>query len=192
MPKNKVNLFTGFAREFEHFTDHLIPFLVIGIAIVLILENPLWALVHLDEFEPWITIFDSVVVFFFVSDLVFKWLRTRELKKFVKLYWIDIVAVFPFYLFFRAYGELVGLLRIGEEATEATQKALHEAVLLREAGFYREAELAAREARLVKKFGVIGRMVRSGARFLRAMKGRLYTTYAVFVEIRRRHKKEHR
>lgn len=193
MPKKRVNALTGLRQEFEHFTDHVIPYLVVGIAIVLILENPFWTLVHLEEYEPWVTVFDSVVVFFFVVDLSFKWFRTKEIKKFVKLYWIDIIAVFPFYLGFRAYAEIASAFRVGEEVTEATQKALHEAVLLREAKVWREAELAEREAmRLTRETRFLPRMLRSVGRFLRLLKGRLAFAHNYLVSIHRQHRQEHK
>jgi hypothetical protein len=178
--------------EFEHFTDHIIPVLVVFIAVVLILENPFWTLVHLEEYAPWPTIFDTVVLFFFIVDLLFKWFRTRNIRKFFKLYWIDVIAVFPFYLAFRVYGELAGIFRLGEELTETSQKLAHEAVLLREAGAIGEAERAAKEARVLKEAGVAERMIRTIARFLRVLKGRFYTTHRAFQAIHEEHAREHR
>lgn len=181
MPKKKEDTFKGIANEFEHFTDHIIPYLVVGIGLILIAENPFWTLVHLSEYEPWVTIFDSVVVFFFVIDLTFKWYRVKELRKFFALYWLDIIAVFPFYLVFRTYTELASLFIIGEEATEAAQKALHEAALIKEA---RLIEKEAKIARGSKIFRTVGR-------FLRIMKGRFYLAYKAFIDIHHRHKREH-
>lgn len=179
-------------QEFEHFTDHIIPWLVVGLAVVLILENPFWTLVHLEEYEPWVTIFDSAVVFFFVIDLAFKWERTKNIRSFLKLYWLDIVAVFPFYLAIRTYTEFAGILRIGEEATETAQKLAHEAVLLREAGAVKEAEVLAKESRLARQAGIIGRSTRAGARLLRAMKGRFYVSYHALMSIHEKHKRTHK
>lgn len=184
--KRKNNILKGATKEFEHLTDDIIPFLVIGIAAVLIMENPFWTLVELDHYEPWVSIFDSIVVFFFVSDLIFKWFRTRQLLKFLKLYWIDIIAVFPFYLAFRAYAEVAGIFRIGEEVTEVTQKAMHEAVLLR------EAKLVEKEARLARELKAGGRIARSVGRFFRTIKGRLMLTYNYFIVTHKKHKREHK
>jgi signal transduction histidine kinase len=178
--------------EFEHFTDHIIPVLVVLIAIALVLENPFWTLVHLSEYEPWTSIFDGVIVFFFVVDLVFKWFKTRNVRRFFRLYWIDIIAVFPFYLLFRAYSELTAVFRVGEEVSEVGQKVAHEAVLLREASMLREAEEAAKEARIAKETKVVGRGIRGVQRFLRVMKGRLYTSHRALVAIHQEHERDHK
>ncbi len=190
--------------EFEHFTDHIIPYLVIMLGIVLVLENPFWVLVHLSEYGPWLTIFDYTIVFFFVVDLIFKWFRTRNLRKFFKLYWIDMVAVFPFYLGFRAYAEVAGFFRVGEEFAESGQKLAHEAVLLREARTIREAEELAKQARLLREAEVLGvqarlakeatlfsRIMRPIQSVFRVLKGRLYVSHKSMLEMRRQHKKEH-
>ncbi len=178
-------------QEFEHFTDHIIPYLVVLLAIVLILENPFWTLVHLSEYEPWIGIFDSVIVFFFVVDLVFKWFKTRNVRKFFRLYWLDIVAVFPFYLAFRAYAQVVGIFRLGEEVSETAQKLAHEAVLLREARMFREAEEMAKEARAAREFSIVERGIRAVQRALRSLKGRFYTSHRAMVAVHEQHKQDH-
>jgi len=191
MPKKEMSAFQRAVHEFEHFTDHVIPYLVVLLAIVLILENPFWTLVHLEEYEPWISIFDGVVVFFFLVDLTFKWVKTRNVREFFRLYWLDIVAVFPFYLAFRTYAELVGILRIGEEATETAQKLAHEAVLLREARMFREAEELAKEARVAREVGIIERSIRAAQRLMRALKGRFYTSHRSLVAIHLEHRRRH-
>lgn len=182
MREKKEMFWQRMVHEFEHFTDHIIPILVIALAIMLILENPFWTLVHLHDYEPWITIFDGLIVFFFAVDLVFKWFNTRDLRKFFKLYWLDIIAIFPFYLAFRAYAEVAAVFRVGEEISEAGQKVAHEAVLLREARLLREAEALGREAKEVRNAG----------RLLRAFRGRFYVSRQVLLEIHQRHKREHR
>jgi len=205
MEKKVIGFWARFYREFEHFTDHVIPILVIMLAMVLILENPFWTILPLSHYKPWIGIFDGTIVFFFVADLVFKWFRTKNIRAFFRLYWLDIVAVFPFYLLFRAYAEIAGFFRIGEEVAESGQKLAHEAVLLREARsikeaeelakqarMLREAEELGKEARLVRQAGVLNRFLRPVQQVLRVMKGRFYTSHRALVEIHERHKREHR
>jgi hypothetical protein len=193
MRKKEVNIsaWQRIVYEFEHFTDHVIPYLVVLLAVVLVLENPFWTLVHLEKYEPWISIFDGVVVFFFVVDLAFKWMKTRNVREFFRLYWLDIVAVFPFYLAFRTYAEVVGILRIGEEATETAQKLAHEAVLLREARMFREAEELSKEARIAREAGIVGRSIRAAQRLLRALRARFYTSHRSLVAIHLEHRKRH-
>jgi len=161
---------TPLLHGFEHFTDKIIPYLLIALAILLILENPFWTLVHLEEYEPGITIFDYTIVTFFVVDLIFKWFKVRRVGTFLKMYWLDIIAVFPFFFFFRLYLRLGTLLRIGEGISEA-QKVAHEAVLIREVSLIREVELA-KETRLLKETRPLIRLLRVVQRFLRVLKGR--------------------
>ncbi|MEM2916192.1 MAG: ion transporter [Candidatus Woesearchaeota archaeon] len=202
--EKKRNWLVWFVREFEHFTDHAIPVLVILLAIVLVLENPFWTLVHISGYEPWVQIFDGVIVFFFVVDLVFKWFKTRNIRRFFRLYWIDVVAVFPFYLAFRAYSEVASFFRIGEEVAESGQKLAHEAVLIREARtlkeaeelakqarMLREAEELGKEARIAREARVFSRIVRPIQNMFRILKGRLYASHRALVEIHERHKREH-
>ena len=176
MPKQEAK--NTLMQEFEHFTDHIIPYLVLLLAAILIMDNPLWTLVDLHDYEPWVTVVDGVIVFFFVVDLLFKWEKTKNIRSFLRLYWLDIVAVFPFYLGFRAYTELAGIL-LAEEVAEAGQKVAHEAVLLREAKLAREARVA-------------GRGIRMGQRFLRFFRGRFYASHKALLAIHAGHKKSHK
>jgi hypothetical protein len=197
--KKKRSSWQIFTHEFEHFTDHIIPFLVIILALVLIVENPFWTLYPISEHGPWMAIFDYVVVFFFVVDLVFKWFKTKNVRRFFKLYWLDMVAVFPFYLAFRVYEQVAAFFAVGEQFAESGQKVAHEAVLLREARLIQEAEQLAKETRiakeaelLAKEARVTSRGLRGGQNVLRVMKGRLYASHRAMVAIHNEHKKEHK
>lgn len=192
MQQKKVTFLQKAVHEFEHFTDDIIPFFVIALAIVLILENPLWTIVHLENYEPWPTVFDALVLFFFIVDLMFKWVKTRNVRKFFKLYWLDIIAVFPIYLGFRAYAQLAGFFRVGEQLTETGQKLAHEAVLLREAGMLQKSEELAKEARLAETLGRGERISQPLMRMLRALKGRFYTSHRAIQSIHDEHAREHK
>jgi hypothetical protein len=197
--EKKRSLWQRFTHEFEHFTDHIIPFLVIILALVLIVENPFWTLYPISEHGPWMTIFDYIIVFFFVVDLVFKWFKTKNVRKFFKLYWLDMIAVFPFYLAFRAYEQVAAIFAVGEQVAESGQKVAHEAVLLREARLIQEAEKLAMETRiakeaelLAKEARITARGLRGGQNVLRVMKGRLYASHRAMVAIHNEHTKEHK
>jgi len=127
------------------------------------LENPFWTLIHLEDYEPYITILDFIIIGFFVVELYFKWIKTKNLKKFVKLYWIEILAIFPIYLISRVFILTSEILRTGEEV----QKVLHEAVLLREARLVEEGRVLTRAERVVREARPLLRGFRSGARLLR-------------------------
>ncbi len=168
---------------FERLTDRLIPFLIIGLLILLIVDNPFWTLFNLEEYHTYILVFDYFVIFFFVVDLIFKWFRVRRIGKFFKLYWLDIVAVFPFYLAFRLAGEVATFLQIGEEVAEVGQKLAHESVLLRE-----ESEII-KEIRATRA-SKGGRIVRVFQRILRALKGRFYFTHKSMKHVSKKHRQK--
>ena len=161
--------FKGFLGKLERFTSRSIPVWVILLTIILILENPFWIIISLHEYEPWIGIADGLIVLFFVLDLVFKWYTVRHWKQFLKLYWLDILAVFPFYLIARVWISVRSVLVVGEEIGES-QRVLHEFLLLREGELIKEARLA-KEAELLKETRPFIRALRSAQRFLRFIVG---------------------
>ncbi len=156
----------------EHFVDKIIPILVILLGIVLVME---FTMEVSEEFEHNVKYLDYFVVAFFLIDLCFKWRKVRKVKKFVRLYWLDILAVFPFYLIFRVYLFFTELAK----TTEQAQKILHEAVLLREIKIIepalKETEIAVKEAGRLNK---LGRAVRTLQRFIRFLKGRWFVARA--------------
>ena len=141
-------------HKFEWVVDAAMPYLLVILAGLLALEF----LVDLKHYEPWVSVADYVIVSFFAVDLFFKWNHVRNAKMFVKLYWIDILAVFPFYLMFRIYGLLAGVL-IGGEEIAVGQKIAHETVLLREAELGKELRIA-KEARIVRGLRFVQRIIR--------------------------------
>lgn len=151
----------------EHFVDKIIPYLVVLLGLILVLEFT----VDLHKYEIYIKYFDYVIVAFFLADLYFKWIKTKKIKTFVRLYWLDILAVFPFYLIFRTYLLFAELAT----STEQAQKFMHEAVLLREAKviepFLKETEIAAKEASRLSRFE---RFIKTVQRFVRFLKGRWF------------------
>ncbi|MBI4144011.1 hypothetical protein HY486_02075 [Candidatus Woesearchaeota archaeon] len=117
----------------EKVVDRVIPWLVLLLGIEIILGF----IYDLHDYEGIIHWFDRFVITVFVADLVFKWFRVRSMRVFIRLYWLDIVAVLPFYWVFSTYEWITGSTRIAEES----QKFVHEALLIREAKVAREIEL---------------------------------------------------
>lgn len=156
-------------RLVETLIDRLVQIMIIALAIVIILDNPLWTLVDLGAYETEVFIFDSIIIAIFVFDLIFKWFHVRRLVPFIKNYWLEIIAVFPFYLGFRILIFVSEFAKAGEEA----QRILHEFVffqdtrILREARFVQEADAAIREARPLTRF------IRSASRIIRIFAARL-------------------
>ena len=82
-------------------------------------------------------------------------MHTKNIRNFLKSFWLDILAVFPFFLLFRAFEEIAAGLQIGE-FTERSQNVLHEGLELQKKGtkLLQEAEKAIkiREATRFSKF----------------------------------------
>jgi len=169
----------------EHFVDRAIPCLVLLIAILLALEFS----IDLHVYEPWPTVADTIVVTFFVVDLAFKWHRTKLLKDFFRRYWLDVLAVFPFYLLFRVYVEAAELLATGERVA-ITQKVAHEALLLKEAKLLEEARLIELGEKAAKEERVVARGIRFGQRLIRGWKGAHEEMMLVSAKHRRSHRKK--
>lgn len=170
----------------EIFIDKSIPYLVIIIAVMLILNFT----INSEQFEPWFSYLDWAILAFFVADLVFKWRHVRKLTKFLRLYWIEILAVFPFYLIIRAYATIAELITVGERVSEA-QQITHEALLLREAKILRETELLAEESGVVgKEVRLLPRIFRFFQRSLRFVWGSLHyvTEHLLHVSRKKRRK----
>ena len=165
-----IKQFKGFLGEIERFTDKTIPFWVIVLAIMLILDNPFWTILDLEHYQPWVSLVDALIVLFFFIDLIFKWYTVRQWKKFLKIYWLDILAIFPFYLITRAWITVTALLRVGEELGEG-QKFLHEFLLLRETELVKEARIA-EEVKQLRETKPFIRALRSIQRFLRFIAGK--------------------
>jgi len=111
-PSNTPNKLEKIIDPFEKFTDKAVPYLAILLALIIIAEL---TIKEIEHYEPYITALDYFIVSFFILDLIFKWLKIRKIKKFIKLYWLDLLAVFPFYLIIRVYLRITTLIRAGEE-----------------------------------------------------------------------------
>ena len=115
-------------ERIEHFVDRVIPYLLAAIIIVVMVEffNKELA----ETYHSQIVSFDYVVVTFFVVDLAFKYNRVRDVPRFLKLYWLDILAVFPFVLALRLFSEAI---LISEELVSASRNLFHAGVIIEEA-----------------------------------------------------------
>lgn len=165
--------------------------LVVVLAIMIVLEFS----TDTHQFEPWWGYLDLVIVGFFVLDLFFKWRHVRKVMKFVRLYWLEILAVFPFYLLIRAYTTLAEIIALGKGVSEA-QEIAHEAVLLRETKILRETELIGKEARLAREAELVGkearfvpRIVRFVQRLVRFVWGSLHLMKDHLLHVSRRQQK---
>jgi len=128
-------------HKIELLVDKIIPYSLILLFILIMAE-----IFFADEVEPYriyVSIVDGFVIFIFVLDLSFKYIRIRNFPKFFKNYWLEIIAIFPAFLFLRVLEEFAIIAGLGETVQsvgETTQSAFHEVV-----GIEKEGKLLMRE-----------------------------------------------
>ena len=114
-------------HKIEVFTDKSILFAIIILMGLLIVE--LFFHHVAEEYSLLIEITDSLIILIFSMDLFFKYVRIKPFKTFLKKSWIDIIAIFPFFLIFRLV-EFIGQSVLFGEALRQGQSILHETVEL--------------------------------------------------------------
>ncbi|MDP3699172.1 MAG: hypothetical protein Q8R47_06330 [Nanoarchaeota archaeon] len=147
-----------FWEKVEHYNAKLIPPALIVLLGIIIFE----LFVHIENHtvELIVKIADAMVITVFIIDLIFLAKKAKSVKFFFKNYWLDIVAVFPFVLFFRVVESAYRVVLATERLTLG-QAILHETVE------------ASKSTKLLAKSG---KVVRIGARLLRVVaKSRLFT-----------------
>ncbi|MBS3065006.1 MAG: hypothetical protein J4451_00720 [DPANN group archaeon] len=129
----------------------------------------------ISAYEPYATYADWLIILIFVADLLFKWRHTHNLRKFFKYYWLDILAIFPFYLLTRTYISLSGLVGSGANLQEV---------------FHTVAGI--RQSQILKELKVIRglRGLRLGQRVLRFIALRLRSGHHVMVHIHLKRQKK--
>jgi hypothetical protein len=148
-------------HKLEHLIDKLIPYILVALLIIIIITFFFKEIAK--TYHTYIEIADYIIISIFALDLVFKYIRTRKIKKFIKSYWLDILAIFPFYLFLRAFEEIVYFFRFSESLKEG-QSVLHAGLELK------EVSLAEKEGmKIIKEVEKTGKLSRSrfAVRFLR-------------------------
>jgi hypothetical protein len=140
-------------HKIEHLIDKLIPYAVFALLIVIIVTLFFKDLAH--TYEQQIHIVDVSIISLFVVDLTFKFIRVRKVKTFVRKYWLDILAVFPFYLFMRAAEEAYLLFRLSDTIQES-QTALHAGIGIKEV-----TAVEKETARIVREAEKLGKISRS-------------------------------
>lgn len=174
-------------EKIEALVDKLIPYALLALLVLIVLEFT----TDTTPYQAAITLVDETVLAIFVLDLCFKYHRVKTTMQFFRTYWLELIAVFPFYLVIRAYTTLLELSRGVEEG----QKVLHEAALLREARLVeegrllREARVAEEEARLLRESNFFWRMIRTVQRGIRLLFARLLFVHKLLFHARKKRKK---
>ncbi len=167
---NTAPAFIGGMRDLvlkaEELVDRSIPFLVLLLLAIIVAE--LFFSHEAEPYHAYVELADWLIIGVFTLDLVFKYNRVRDVPDFIRRYWIDILAVFPFYLAFRVLDEAILIAGVAE-AMEGTQPLFHEATELEKAGskVAKEAEATGK----IVRFEFLGKLFRPLQRFPRLLKG---------------------
>ncbi len=141
-----------FLEKIEVFVDKLIPYLILLLIVVVVIDVFFKQTAASYHTELYVT--DSVIITFFVIDLIFKYRRVHNIPKFLKLYWLDILAVFPFLLMLRVFEEILLI----SEGSVSTLRNLFHAGLVLEEEVTAETKLtrAVKSSELIAKEGRVG------------------------------------
>ena len=159
--KAETKIRSKFLEHLEHYNARLIPFAIIILLFIIIVE--LFFHEFAETYHLPLLILDNLVIIIFIIDLIFLALHARSVKFFFKSYWLDILAVIPIALLFTIFNRIYHTLLAAREI--ATSQALvHETLEAR-----RAASALAKGNRLAKSIGTSTRIVRV------IVKSRLFT-----------------
>ncbi len=155
-----------FFEKVEHYNAKLIPYAIVALLIIIIME----LFVHTENHtvELILHIADMIVIGIFVIDLIFLAIHARSIQYFFRNYWLDIIAVFPFALMLRSASEVAKIIKAGEfaailgfgQTVSTSQAILHESV---------ELSKAAAESEKLSKLTRVGKEIKISARILRIL-----------------------
>lgn len=134
-------------KKIEHLIDKLIPLCLVMIILLLIAEFGFHE--KITPYYFYIEIIDYLVIGVFVADLYFKFHRLKDIKKFVKNHWLEIIAVFPFMILFRTIENILRIEVAARELKEA-QMVLHETVEVSKVAKGAEATRTARVLKILR------------------------------------------
>ncbi len=161
-----------FWKKIEHYNRKLITPALILLLLIIIYE----VFFHAENraLELAVEITDILVITVFAIDLVFLAIKSRSAKFFFKNYWLDVLAVFPFAIFFSFINSLYRAIIVTEQLAVG-QALLHETVEV------------SREAKGLSGGGKIARFLRIAARLLRVV-----TKSRLFIKVHHRRTKKRR
>jgi hypothetical protein len=116
-----------FLERVEHVVDKAVPYSLIVLIAVVVID--LFYKEIAEHYHQELVLIDAAIVTLFVVDLVFKYNRVRNIPKFLKMYWLDVLAVLPVVLIFRFVEEAV---LVSEQAVNAIKNLFHIGVVVEE------------------------------------------------------------
>ncbi len=138
-------------NKLEYLVDKILPYLIILLLFVIIIDLFFHDIAEIYRFQ--IGLIDSIIVAAFIIDLTFKYNRVRNIPYFIRKYWLEILAIFPFYLMFRALEVTIGFLELSGFIKQG-QNILHTGIEVE-----KEIALIGREAEEVEKIGARTRSI---------------------------------
>src|SRR3989338_2711495 len=107
----KESKYSELLEKIEHYNAKLItPALILLFAIIIF---ELFLHIENETVLTIVHILDYFVIAVFVIDLIFIARKVHDMRIFFKHYWLDLLAIFPFALFFRSIDRLYLLFQIG-------------------------------------------------------------------------------
>src|SRR3989344_1976187 len=133
-------------HKIELFIDFIIPYILLLLFGIIIAEAAYHE--YVKPYGIYIDIIDYTIIMIFVVDLVFKYMKLRNIPLFLRKHWLMILSIFPFYLVFRALEGVyisTGISRLIEQP----QALIHGGIEVsgKELELIREAEKAGRLSR---------------------------------------------
>jgi len=152
-------------HKIEKVIDKLIPPMLLILIVLIIIEIFFKDFAH--HYEFWIILLDYIIIAVFVLDVLFKYIRFKPFTKFLSKSWLDILAIFPFAILFRAFEGFFEIFAASELIKES-QSIFHSAVEIeKEAGkVIKEVEKVGKIARTTR----FTRFIRPVARMPRLIK----------------------
>jgi len=108
-------------HKIEVVADRLIPYALVLLLFVIIGE--IFFTEKIEPFSIYISVIDGMIITIFIVDLGFKYVRTKNIPKFFKKYWMEIIAVFPAFLVVRIVEEIIIFTNL-EQTLILSQEAL--------------------------------------------------------------------
>ena len=99
-------------HKIELLVDKIIPYLLVLLFFVIIGE--IFFAHEIEPYRVFVSIIDGFIIFIFVIDLIFKYIRIRNFAKFFKNYWLEIIAIFPAFLVLRLVEEFAIIVKLEE------------------------------------------------------------------------------
>ncbi len=111
-PKNHI-------ESIESAIDRTVPFALVFL-FASILSQFLYPEI-LEAYDSYLNALDNVIIILLVIDLLFKFRRAKSAGSFLRYYWLEIIAVIPFFFIMRAFqGVMVSLEFLSKGAISAS------------------------------------------------------------------------